>query len=73
MRGRIHLTTDLPTDQLQTMIGYDRICVMDDGRIAEFDTPTRLYTMEDKIFRGMCDRSRISFEVHTLLAMLTHV
>ena len=55
------------------MIGYDRICVMDDGRIAEFDTPTRLYTMEDKIFRGMCDRSRISFEVHTLLAMLTHV
>ena len=35
---------------------------MDAGRIAEFDTPTRLYNMEDGIFRGMCDRSNISLE-----------
>ncbi|KAF9790880.1 P-loop containing nucleoside triphosphate hydrolase protein [Thelephora terrestris] len=48
--------------RLQTIIGYDRICVMDAGRIAEFDTPTRLYHMEDGIFRGMCDRSQISLQ-----------
>jgi len=48
--------------RLQTIIGYDRICVMDAGRIAEFDTPKRLYDMEDGIFRGMCDRSKISLE-----------
>ena len=35
---------------------------MDAGRIAEFDTPTRLYDTEDGIFRGMCDRSNISRE-----------
>ena len=50
------------TDRLQTIIGYDRICVMDAGRIAEFDTPTRLFHMGDGIFRGMCDRSNISLE-----------
>ena len=35
---------------------------MDAGRIAEFDTPTRLFAMEDGIFRGMCDRSKIPLE-----------
>ena len=35
---------------------------MDAGRIVEFDAPTRLYNVEDGIFRGMCDRSRISFD-----------
>jgi len=61
----IFLTADLsgsPVDRLQTIIGYDRICVMDAGRISEFDTPTRLFNMEDGIFRGMCDRSKISLE-----------
>lgn len=48
--------------RLQTIIGYDRICVMDAGRIAEFDTPSRLYDIEDGIFRGMCDRSNITFD-----------
>jgi len=48
--------------RLQTIIGYDRICVMDAGRIVEFDTPARLFHMEDGIFRGMCDRSKISLE-----------
>ena len=35
---------------------------MDAGRIVEFDTPTRLFDMEDGIFRGMCDRSKISLD-----------
>ena len=49
-------------DRLQTIIGYDRICVVDAGRIVEFDTPTRLFDMEDGIFRGICNRSEVSLE-----------
>ena len=45
--------------RLRTIIGYDRICVMDQGRIAELDSPAVLYQMEGGIFRGMCDRSGI--------------
>ncbi|KAF8579018.1 ABC transporter [Ramaria rubella] len=40
---------------------YDKICVLDAGRIAEYDTPTNLYRAGG-IFRGMCDRSSISFD-----------
>ncbi|PQK14728.1 hypothetical protein BB8028_0005g02570 [Beauveria bassiana] len=47
--------------RLRTIIGYDRICVMDAGRIAELDTPANLYRNPGGIFRGMCDRSGISF------------
>ncbi|KAH8908657.1 P-loop containing nucleoside triphosphate hydrolase protein [Coniochaeta sp. PMI_546] len=48
--------------RLRTIIGYDRICVMDKGRIAEMDTPINLWKMEGGIFRGMCDRSGIRVE-----------
>ncbi|KAK8137647.1 ATP-binding cassette transporter protein [Apiospora sp. TS-2023a] len=48
--------------RLRTIIGYDRICVMDAGRIAELDTPLNLWKKEDGIFRSMCDRSGIRFE-----------
>lgn len=45
--------------RLSTIIGYDRIVVMDDGRVAEYDTPLALFDRPDSIFRGMCDRSGI--------------
>ncbi|TFK72957.1 ABC transporter [Pluteus cervinus] len=48
--------------RLRTIISYDRICVLDAGRIAEFDAPERLYTQSDSIFRGMCDRSSITLD-----------
>jgi len=48
--------------RLRTIIGYDRICVMDAGRIAEFDSPSILYQKKDGIFRGMCDQSSISWD-----------
>ncbi|PPQ68225.1 hypothetical protein CVT26_005758 [Gymnopilus dilepis] len=48
--------------RLRTIISYDRICVLDAGQIAEFDTPARLYEKEDGIFRGMCERSSITLE-----------
>lgn len=48
--------------RLRTIIGYDRICVMDQGRIAELDTPLELWKMEGGIFRGMCERSGIRMD-----------
>lgn len=47
--------------RLKTIIGYDRICVMDAGRVAELDIPLALYDAGG-IFRGMCDRSGIRRE-----------
>ncbi|KAL9580548.1 MAG: hypothetical protein Q9212_004426 [Teloschistes hypoglaucus] len=47
--------------RLKTIINYDRICVMDQGRIAELDQPLRLWE-EGGIFRSMCDRSGIRRE-----------
>ena len=44
--------------RLKTIINYDRICVMDAGRIAELDTPVNLYH-QGGIFRSMCERSGI--------------
>ncbi|KZT73163.1 hypothetical protein DAEQUDRAFT_808686 [Daedalea quercina L-15889] len=48
--------------RLRTIIGYDRICVMDAGGIAEFDTPANLFHRPDGIFRSMCERSTITLE-----------
>ncbi|KAK2767541.1 hypothetical protein FQN54_003698 [Arachnomyces sp. PD_36] len=50
--------------RLRTIIHYDRICVMDQGRIAELDTPIRLWegSAGEGVFRGMCDRSGIKRE-----------
>ncbi len=47
---------------MRTIIGYDRICVMDAGTIAEFDTPANLFHMPEGIFHGMCERSLISLD-----------
>jgi len=48
--------------RLRTIIGYDRICVMDKGRIAELGSPLELWKAEGGIFRSMCDRSGIRME-----------
>jgi ATP-binding cassette, subfamily C (CFTR/MRP), member 1 len=50
--------------RLRTIINYDRICVMDQGKIAELDIPLALYE-KGGIFRGMCDRSGIREEDFT--------
>ncbi|KAF8258908.1 ABC transporter [Lactarius quietus] len=47
--------------RLRTIISYDRICVLDNGKIAEFGVPEDLYAL-DGIFRGMCERSSITLE-----------
>ncbi|KDR78885.1 hypothetical protein GALMADRAFT_244528 [Galerina marginata CBS 339.88] len=48
--------------RLRTIISYNRICVLDAGQVAEFDTPANLYTNPNGIFRGMCERSSITLD-----------
>ncbi len=48
--------------RLRTIIGWDRILVMDKGEVADFDTPLNLYDKgaELSIFRSLCEGSHIS-------------
>ncbi|KAJ2401507.1 hypothetical protein GGI23_001353 [Coemansia sp. RSA 2559] len=43
--------------RLHTIIDYDRVLVLEKGRVAEFDTPQNLLQMEGGIFRTMCQKS----------------
>ncbi|KAM0328578.1 hypothetical protein ACHAQA_004986 [Verticillium albo-atrum] len=47
--------------RLRTVLLYDRVCVMDQGRIAELGPPLELWE-EGGVFRGMCERSGITRE-----------
>jgi len=44
--------------RLGTIMDSDRVLVLDDGRIAEFDSPKALLEMEGGIFRAMVEKSR---------------
>ncbi|KAH9945319.1 ABC protein [Epithele typhae] len=57
-----HKTLLCIAHRLRTIISYDRILVMDAGKIAEFDTPENLFKTSDSIFHGMCERSGITFD-----------
>ncbi|KAF8189625.1 multidrug resistance-associated ABC transporter [Mycena galopus ATCC 62051] len=43
--------------RLKTIIDYDRLVVLDHGRVVEFDTPYALIEKEDGVFRSMCLKS----------------
>ncbi|KAI9506378.1 P-loop containing nucleoside triphosphate hydrolase protein [Coemansia spiralis] len=43
--------------RLRTIIDYDRVLVLDKGRVAELDTPYNLLQNKDGIFRSMCEKS----------------
>ncbi|CAR21771.1 ATP-binding cassette transporter YOR1 [Lachancea thermotolerans CBS 6340] len=45
--------------RLNTILDYDRILVLDQGRVCEFDTPAALYA-RGGVFTEMCDRSGIT-------------
>ncbi|KAK4687016.1 hypothetical protein P7C73_g3094, partial [Tremellales sp. Uapishka_1] len=47
--------------RLRTILSYDRIVVMDDGRVAEFDTPEALF-LQSGIFAEMCGKSSITLQ-----------
>ena len=48
--------------RLKTILNYDRLVVLDNGTVKEFDTPRSLFCMQDTIFREMCDKSGIKAE-----------
>ena len=39
---------------------YDRVLVIDDGEITEFDTVLNLFDKEDSIFRSLCHEAGLS-------------
>ncbi|ORX68025.1 P-loop containing nucleoside triphosphate hydrolase protein [Linderina pennispora] len=43
--------------RLRTIINYDRVLVLDKGKIAEFDTPAVLLGKRDSMFRTLCQQS----------------
>ncbi|KAJ3788774.1 hypothetical protein GGU10DRAFT_384717 [Lentinula aff. detonsa] len=43
--------------RLRTIIDYDRLLVLDKGKVVELDTPWNLMQKEDGIFRTMCLKS----------------
>ena len=45
---------------IETSVYYDRVLLMDAGRVAEFDTPLNLFDKEDSIFRSLCDQAGLS-------------
>ncbi|KAH0363074.1 P-loop containing nucleoside triphosphate hydrolase protein, partial [Aureobasidium melanogenum] len=61
MRGSKGKTLLCIAHRLRTILSYDRICVMDAGKIAELDTPLALWN-KGGIFRSMCDRSGIGHQ-----------
>ena len=44
--------------RLNTIMDSDRVLVMNDGRVAEFDTPENLLRQDDSLFKAMIDKSR---------------
>ena len=39
---------------------YDRVLVMDAGRVVEFAAPLALFDREDSIFRSLCNEASLS-------------
>ncbi|WWC92897.1 uncharacterized protein L201_007859 [Kwoniella dendrophila CBS 6074] len=48
--------------RIQTILYYDRILVLDQGRLKEFDTPLNLFDQKGSIFRSLCDTKHIQRE-----------
>ncbi|KAK7203382.1 ABC multidrug transporter [Myxozyma melibiosi] len=57
-----HCTILCIAHRLKTIIGYDKILVLDGGKVAEFGPPRELFGMDDGIFRAMCTKSGIQDE-----------
>lgn len=56
-----HKTLLCIAHRLRTILSYDRILVMSDGRVEEFDTPENLY-LKNGHFTEMCEKSGLTLE-----------
>ena len=54
LRGTIVLTI---AHRLNTVLDYDRVLVMGEGKVMEFDTPVALLKKQGGVFRAMCRAS----------------
>lgn len=45
--------------RLRTILDYDRILVMDNGKIAQYGEPYKLFRDGEGLFRNLCDQSNI--------------
>jgi ABC-type multidrug transport system fused ATPase/permease subunit len=43
--------------RLKTVIDYDRVLVLSDGEVVEFDTPTALLQQSGSVFGELCRKS----------------
>jgi ABC-type multidrug transport system fused ATPase/permease subunit len=43
--------------RLHRVVDYDKVLVLDRGRVVEFDSPWRLLAKENGVFRGMCEKT----------------
>ncbi|KAF9488932.1 multidrug resistance-associated ABC transporter [Pleurotus eryngii] len=48
--------------RLNTIAYYDRVLVMDSGRVVDFDTVLNLFDKEEGIFRALCDEASLNRE-----------
>ncbi|GAA6016442.1 hypothetical protein JCM11491_002414 [Sporobolomyces phaffii] len=55
--------------RLRSIIDYDQILVLDQGTLAEFDTPRNLLANRAGIFRGMCEQSADWLELKKLAGL----
>ncbi|KAF5391763.1 hypothetical protein D9757_001642 [Collybiopsis confluens] len=55
--------------RLRTIIDYDRLLVLDKGKVVEFDTPWELIQREDGVFRNMCLKSGTFSELEAAAKM----
>lgn len=55
-----HRTLLIIAHRLHTVAAVDRILVMHDGRVAEFDAPLTLFDRQGSIFRQMCDQANLT-------------
>lgn len=52
----------LKVDSIYGLVYYDRVLVMDAGKVAEFDTPLNLFDREESIFRSLCNEAGLTRE-----------
>lgn len=52
--------------RLRTVIDYDRLVVLEQGQVVEFDTPYNLIKKEKGVFRNMCLKSGTFAELEAI-------
>lgn len=62
-----HVLLITVVSRLSTIIDYDRLIVLKDGRVVEFDTPLNLINREGGVFHEMCHSSELHAELEVAL------